>query len=578
MKKTLKSMLVCILSLLMFVCVLPMDAAAYSPTYALPTLTGNKAVDMVSVAKSQIGYSEDENGGTAYGAWMTEQSLLIGQYYDFTYKDWCSAFFCWCADMAGIQRGLVFSTLSASVNVLFGSMILAGGIVHNEASYVPQCGDFVFYSYNGYEIGHCAITDGNGNYIHANTANTVVERTDNSVYHMSLGAYFYPVCYVTPNYGGTDNVSVLYDKDVPTIIDYGVSMLNSAGFTVYVTATDNMAIARSSFEVWNKERGKETAVTYPGTASGTNFSCTISPADHGDAWGEYLMNITVYDPLGNNATLSEYAVYVPPNETEPPVIGNVVVSDVTSDGFTITSIVSDNTAVRRVLVPAWTQINGTDDLAWHEATITEGTASVRIPTNAYNGASGTYLAQVYAYDAAENMTFYDNITIQVPAAPGSGPVIDNVNIVPAGIDFQLTATVSSDCTHATLQVTEITPDGEKMYQYPATVNGTMLTCTPNLQDISGNATQYNLTLVAYNAVGTAGEYSTTYTPTNVQLALGDLDGDGAVTESDAFLAFLAAAGKMRLTQAQIAAADTDANGFITAADARFLYRRAAGLS
>ena len=106
----------------------------------------------------------------------------------------------------------------------------------------------------------------------------------------------------------------------------------------------------------------------------------------------------------------------------------------------------------------------------------------------------------------------------------------------------------------------------------------MLTCTPNLQDISGNATQYNLTLVAYNAVGTAGEYSTTYTPTNVQLALGDLDGDGAVTESDAFLAFLAAAGKMRLTQAQIAAADTDANGFITAADARFLYRRAAGLS
>lgn len=574
MKKAAKTICSLMLCLLLVVCALPVRSQAYEATYPLPELTGNRAIDMVAVAKSQIGYGEDANGATAYGAWMTEQSMLVGQYYDFTNKDWCSSFFCWVADHAGIPRGIVFSTLSASVNVLFGAMVLAGAQVHYETNYTPQCGDFVFYSYNGYEMGHCAITDGNGNYIHANVANTVVERTDNSVYHMSLGAYFYPVCYVTPNYGGTGNVSVLYDRDVPTILDYGTSMLTNAGFTVFVTAVDNMAIARASFEVWTKENGKDDVKTYAGVASGSNFSCTVNPADHGGAWGEYMMNITVYDPMGNNTMLSEYAVYVPPNETAPPVISNVVVSDVTSDGFTVTCVVTDDTSVRSVRVPAWTQKNGTDDLVWHEAIISGNTASVSIHTSAYNGATGAYLAQVYAYDGADNMSFYDNISIRVPGAPGAGPQFSDVSVSPTARGFALTANVTEGCTSAILEVVE---NGAKVYQFPATVNGTALSCTANLNTANAQSA-YSLVLTAYDADGNSTQYTTEYTPTAVVLLPGDLDGDGRITESDAFLAFLAAAGKTQLSDSQLAAADSDANGIISAYDARMLYRKVAGLA
>ena len=573
MKKSLQRFCSLLLCLLLVACALPLRAQAYEQTYPLPNLTGNKAIDMVSVAKSQIGYSEDSNGGTAYGAWMTEQSMLVGSYYDFTYKDWCAAFFCWVADHAGVSRGIVFSTLSASVNVLFGAMVLAGATVHYETNYTPQCGDFVFYSYNGYEMGHCAITDGSGNYIHANVANTVVERTDNSVYHMSLGAYFYPVCYVTPNYGGTGNVSVLYDKDVPTILDYGVSMLTNAGFTVFVTAVDNMAIARASFEVWTKENGKDDVKTYAGVVSGSNFSCTVNPADHGGAWGDYLMNITVYDPMGNNTMLSEYAVYVPPNETQPPVISNVIISDVTSDGFTITCAVDDDTGVRRVRVPAWTEKNGTDDLLWHEAVVNGNTASVTIPTAAYNGATGNFLAQIYAYDGAENMTFYDNISVKVPGRAGAGPTIENVNIQPAAQGFTITAIVSPGCTSGMLEVVE---NGSKVYQFNAVVNGTTLTCSPNL-NISQSDVCYSIVLTAFDADGNSNEYTAEYIPSNVILLAGDLDGDGKVTDSDAFLAFLTAAGKMQLSTTQLTAADMDGNGVITPMDARLLYRKAAGI-
>lgn len=573
MKKTAKSICSLLLSLLLVVCVLPLHSQAYEETYPLPGLTGNRAIDMVAVAKSQIGYGEDANGATAYGAWMTEQSLLVGSYYDFTNKDWCSSFFCWVADHAGIPRGIVFSTLSASVNVLFGAMVLAGAQVHYETNYTPQCGDFVFYSYNGYEMGHCAITDGNGNYIHANVANTVVERTDNSVYHMSLGAYFYPVCYVTPNYGGTGNVSVLYDRDVPTILDYGTSMLTNAAFTVFVTAVDNMAIARASFEVWTKEGGKDDVKTYAGVASGSNFSCTVNPADHGGAWGEYMMNITVYDPMGNNTMLSEYAVFVPPNEANPPVISNVIVSDVTSNGFTITCVVEDDTSVRRVRVPAWTERNGTDDLVWHEATVTNNTATVNIHTSAYNGATGAYLAQIYAYDGADNMSLYDNVTVRVPGAPGSGPQISQATVSPTVQGFAVTANVTPDCVSATLEVVE---NGVQVYQFPVTVNAGSLSSTPTV-NTNGNRNSYTLILTAYDANGNFSEFETSYTPSSVLLQAGDLDGDTKVTESDAFLAFLAAAGKMQLSEVQLVAADSDQNGFITAYDARVLYRRAAGL-
>ncbi|MBQ3086598.1 MAG: GBS Bsp-like repeat-containing protein [Clostridia bacterium] len=577
MKNTLKTIVSLLLCFVLVVCIAPVNANGYEEAYPLPNLTGNKAIDIVSVARSQVGYSEDANGGTIYGAWMTQQSLLIGAYYDFTNADWCSSFFCWCADMAGIPRGIVFSTLSASVNVLFGAMILAGAQVHYESDYTPQCGDFVFYSYNGYEMGHCAITDGNGNYIHANTANQVVQRSDNSVYHLSLGAYFYPVCYVTPNYGGTGNVSVLHDKDVPNIIDYGTTMLTAAAFTVYVTATDNMAISRASFEVWSKENGKDDVKTYPGVASGTNFSCTVNPADHGGAWGEYLINMTVYDPLGNNATLSEYTVFVPPSETEPPQISNVIVSDVTSESFTISCVVSDNTAVRKVLVPVWSQKNGTDDVMWHEAIISGNTACVTVPMSAYNGQSGVFLAQVYAYDGAENMAMYDNITINVPAAPGQGLQINNFLISPTVNGFSVSATVEAGCTGGVVDVLESIQGIERSYQFPVTVQGTAVYCTPSLI-VTDMQAKYAVTLTVFDSYGRTGDYMTTYTPTAVQLLYGDLDGNGIVTDSDAFLAFLCAAGKMQLTPAQFSAADLDGSGYISPSDARGIYRMAAGLA
>ena len=102
-------------------------------------------------------------------------------------------------------------------------------------------------------------------------------------------------------------------------------------------------------------------------------------------------------------------------DTEPPVVSNVVVSNVTSSGYTVTATVTDNVGVTRVLFPTWTTHNGQDDLIWYEGTISDNTASVTIKTSRHNNRSGEYNTHIYAYDAAGNVGTASIEPIQVPA-------------------------------------------------------------------------------------------------------------------------------------------------------------------
>ena len=581
MKKTGKRILAVLLCALIASCSFStafISAQAYAKARPLPRLTGNQAVDMVAVAKSQIGYAEDANAGTVYGAWMTEQSLLVGQYYDFTTADWCSAFFCWCAEQAGVPRGIVFSTLSASVNVLFGAMVLAGGQVHYEKTYKPKCGDFVFYSYNGYEMGHCAITDGNGNYVHANTANKVVERHDNTIYRIADSTTYYPACYVSPNYASTGSVTVLHDKEVPKITAYDITNLSGSGFTVNITATDNIAVARAAFAVWAEQNGRDSMVLEAGVPNGSSFYYTVNTANHKNAWGNYHIEVTVYDPMGNNTVLTDYTVFVPPNENQPPLIENVVVSSVSADGFTVTCTVTDNTGISKVLVPAWTEENSTDDLVWHTATVNGNVATARIPTAEHAGKGGAYLAQIYAYDSAENMSYYDNIRVRVPSTDSIPPVVENVSVVASNPVFTLTATVADDegIANATLDVITSSAGIQQTQQFPAVITGNLLTCTPPLTNYLGTEVTYIMTLTVSDINGNVTTHQTQYNSAAGSFAYGDVDGDGKTSENDAFLVLLAAGGMRPYTPTFLAAADMDGNGKLTAADARALRRTAMG--
>lgn len=98
--------------------------AAYENTYVN---TGNQAVDIIGIAKTQLGYKEESGGYTKYGAW-----------YGLPYADWCGMFVSWCANQAGVPTS-VLRKYARSNPEGYGLTRLDG------RTYRPKPGDLFFY-------------------------------------------------------------------------------------------------------------------------------------------------------------------------------------------------------------------------------------------------------------------------------------------------------------------------------------------------------------------------------------------------------------------------------------------------
>lgn len=89
-----------------------------------------------------------------------------------------------------------------------------------------------------------------------------------------------------------------------------------------------------------------------------------------------------------------------PVEDEPPVISDVQIGDITSEGYTISCTVTDNDSVRRVRFPTWTTINGQDELVWADGAKSGTTVTFRVNRSDHNNEYGEYCTDIYAYDAS----------------------------------------------------------------------------------------------------------------------------------------------------------------------------------
>lgn len=125
-----------------------------------------------------------------------------------------------------------------------------------------------------------------------------------------------------------------------------------------------------------------------------------------------------------------YGYYVPnlPNDTTPPTISSVQVTDVTKDGYTVTCNVSDNVGVTSVKFPSWnTDIHRGEDAIWLTGTISGNTASVRVNIASLKSGAiqGNYMTHIYAYDAAGNSSMGAITSAYIDR---TAPIISNVNV------------------------------------------------------------------------------------------------------------------------------------------------------
>ena len=124
--------------------------------------------------------------------------------------------------------------------------------------------------------------------------------------------------------------------------------------------------------------------------------------------------------------------FIPCQDKEAPVISNVVISDVSSTGYTVTCDVSDDFAVEKVEFPTWTIQDGKDDIIWLQGSISGGKATCRIQTSDYKRQAGcTYMTHIYVWDYAGNHSsvgqeVYEELIVEVPS-PISNVQVTNVS-------------------------------------------------------------------------------------------------------------------------------------------------------
>lgn len=143
------------------------------------------------------------------------------------------------------------------------------------------------------------------------------------------------------------------------------------------------------------------------------------PADAGNySYSVYAVNVGA----GNDKIIDFGFLTVPAGDKDGPVISDVKVTNVTTEGYDVSCTVTDNVGVNRVVFPTWTALNDQDDLApeWWDVnhTATRGTQNgdtwtFHVNIADHNGEHGKYLTHIYAYDDAGNRNVF-TLEIEVP--------------------------------------------------------------------------------------------------------------------------------------------------------------------
>ncbi|MDE6035820.1 MAG: GBS Bsp-like repeat-containing protein [Ruminococcus sp.] len=118
-------------------------------------------------------------------------------------------------------------------------------------------------------------------------------------------------------------------------------------------------------------------------------------------------NIQLWD--SNDSSAQRFNI-IPITDTTAPVLSDVIISDITKDGYKVTIKTSDNTGIKKVAVPTWSDYNWQDDLFndWTNTAlatqISNDTWVYNVRLSEHNNERGVYYTDVYVWDFNGNET------------------------------------------------------------------------------------------------------------------------------------------------------------------------------
>ena len=146
---------------------------------------------------------------------------------------------------------------------------------------------------------------------------------------------------------------------------------------------------------WTAENGQDDLVWRDINYNPSTKSGYIDLPAKDKKGGPYINDVYIWDYAGQ---FSMYRV-IANTPSKMPKIVKITVSDVSSTGYRVTAQFETSRGISKVLMPTWTEANGQDDLVWHQASVSQNTATCYISTSDHKNEYGTYITHVYVYDA-----------------------------------------------------------------------------------------------------------------------------------------------------------------------------------
>ena len=280
----------------------------------------------------------------------------------------------------------------------------------------PQPGAIAVWSGGGGGYGHVAyVTSGSGNTFTVNEGG----RTDLDQTSSHGVAYGYTLTNAvgSPRPYESSGTQILLgfiypvrpDTTGPSYSDFHVGELREGAFTILAHVTDSSGVQGVRYAVWTEKNGQDDLIWYDGHCTDGNdyYWSRVNFSEHNGERGLYIIHMYAYDNYGNLTNPGITFCF----DDEGPEISDVMISDVSSSGYTVTCKVTDPSGVLRVQFPTWTVFESQDDLApnWDTNASVRGSlngnnVTFRVEASAHNNESGMYRTHIYAFDILGNST------------------------------------------------------------------------------------------------------------------------------------------------------------------------------
>ena len=129
-----------------------------------------------------------------------------------------------------------------------------------------------------------------------------------------------------------------------------------------------------------------------GTPSGT-YNPVWRIEAYSDDYGVCVTN-AITGTVGNQVARYVFVPYVE-KTTPAPTITSAKVSNVSSDGYTVTVTFDAQEGVSSLQLPTWTEKNGQDDLVWHNASVSGNAATFHVNVSQHGWESSKYITHIY---------------------------------------------------------------------------------------------------------------------------------------------------------------------------------------